>query len=395
MSYSRRLLRIFLNTLIPIAVICLVIWGLPWLLGYFAPFAVGALIALIANPLVRLLEKRIRLHRKFGTVLIIGGALAIVVIIGYAVISWALREGIAFIQSLPGYLEEIGAQLEILVAALENILPENIYEELSISFGTIGSALVDYIAGIASNLGLPTIQVAGNFARSIPSVILTVVITILSAYFFLAEKDTLLSLYHRTMPKKAQEYVIILWGKIKNVLGGYFLAQFKLMVVVASVSFAGLLILRVSHLIPWTIVIAVLDFVPVVGAGTVLIPWALIELITGQIYLGIGLFILYLITVVVRQSLQPKLVGDSMGINPLLTLFFLYLGYRIGSIAGMIVAVPLGILVIELYKMGAFDGLIGALREFIDLINEFRGNSTPARSAEEKINAGKGEEEHE
>ena len=118
--------------------------------------------------------------------------------------------------------------------------------------------------------------------------------------------------------------------------------------------------------------IAFLDFLPFFGTGTALIPWAVYQLVTGNFRMLIGLLILYGVTQLVRQLIQPKLVGDSMGIRPLPTLAFLYIGYRIGSVLGMIFAVPVGMIIINLYKAGAFDYILDDVKILVGGIMNLR-----------------------
>ena len=110
------------------------------------------------------------------------------------------------------------------------------------------------------------------------------------------------------------------------------------------------------------VLIALIDALPVFGTGTVLIPWAVVKLLVGEYPMAVGLILLYVLTQVVRQVIQPKIVGDSMGFPPLMTLFFLYLGFKLHGISGMILAVPIGILVIDLFRYGAFDPMIESVK---------------------------------
>ncbi len=371
MKTVRRLIRIALNILIPLVTIGLILWLLPRLLSFFAPFVVGGIIALIANPMVRFLERKVRLRRKFGTVLIIGGALALVIIGGYAIISRLVRELAGFLSDLPSVLESMGDQLQLAFARLDELIP-SLPGDLETTLNNLGDSLVEAIQDIAGSLGAPTVDAVGSLAMSIPSVVVGIFFAILSSYFFLAEKDKMAALYRRLMPAKVQEYLGLLRRNTGRLVGGYFLAQFKIMVVVAVLLVAGLLILQVPYAVIWAVLIAFLDLLPVFGTGTVLIPWALLEIISGRIYMGIGLLACWLITQAVRQMIQPKVVGDSMGVNPLLTLFLLYLGFRFSGIGGMILAVPVGLIVIEFFKYGAFDGLIAAVKELVELVDDFR-----------------------
>ncbi len=92
----------------------------------------------------------------------------------------------------------------------------------------------------------------------------------------------------------------------------------------------------------------------------------------GEYEVAIGLAIIYLISQLVRQIIQPKIVGDSMGLNPLLTLTFMYIGFKVQGVAGMILAVPIGLVVMKLFEVGAFDDIIYGVKEIAKDINTFR-----------------------
>ena len=161
-------------------------------------------------------------------------------------------------------------------------------------------------------------------------------------------------------------------SNLKYAVGGYFKAQFKIMFVVYILLVIGFAILDVHFSFLLALLIAFLDFLPFFGTGTALIPWAVYQLVTGDYRMLIGLLILYGVTQLVRQLIQPKLVGDSMGVNPLLTLVLLYVGYRIGSVLGMIFAVPVGMIVINLYKAGAFDYILDDVKILADGVMSLR-----------------------
>ena len=101
-------------------------------------------------------------------------------------------------------------------------------------------------------------------------------------------------------------------------------------------------------------------------------PWAALKLLSGETAFAVGLVLLYVLTQVVRQIIQPKIVGDSIGIPPLLTLFFLYVGFKVHGLSGMILAVPVGMVGVKLYQYGAFDNLILQIKLLIQEIDKFR-----------------------
>ena len=152
----------------------------------------------------------------------------------------------------------------------------------------------------------------------------------------------------------------------------YFLAQFRIMFVVAVILAVGFLILGDQYGILLAILIAILDFLPLFGTGTALFPWAVVKLLSGEAAFAAGLILLYALTQVVRQIIQPKIVGDSMGIPPLMTLFFLYVGFKVRGLSGMILAVPVGLVGVKLFEYGAFDSFIEQVKLLIQEINKFR-----------------------
>ena len=121
------------------------------------------------------------------------------------------------------------------------------------------------------------------------------------------------------------------------------------------------------------------------GTGTALIPWALVKLFAGEYAYAFGLAMIYVLSQVIRQVIQPKIVGDSMGLPPLTTLFFLFIGYKVRGLAGMILAVPVGLIFINFYRYGAFDSFLENGRLLIHEIEALRKGEEKGRK-----NAGEG-----
>lgn len=382
MSEWKKIGQILLNILIPLAGIVLVCLIGPKLFRFFLPFVIGGLIAMIANPLVRFLEKRIRIGRKHSSVSLIAGALALVILGGYFLIAAIVRELAGFLQAVPdlmdalkGDFNQIGTNLSQMIAGLPPVIRdplENVLANLS-----------QYAGSLVASIGEPTISAVGSITKSLPSILVSLVVCILSAYFFLADREKVGELFRKILPKPWMKAFQVVRGNVKRIIGGYFAAQFKIMLVVAAVLYVGFKILGVSYAFLLAILIALLDFLPVFGTGTVLIPWAVFEALTGDFRMTIGLAVIYVASQGFHQAVQPKMVGDSMGINPLYTLFLLYLGFRFYGIGGMILAVPIGLIAEDLYRAGLFDGLIFNLKLLAQEIRRLRG--LPPEEEEETV----------
>ena len=371
MEGVKKYLRIILNIIIPLTGLYLVcVWG-PRVLGFFIPFVIGWMIALIANPLVRFLEKRLKIVRKHGSMLIIAGVLALIISLLYFVLGKAYVEIREFIGDLPALYDSAAAEIR---GAVQN--GNRMFEFLPDEFRTAVIQFTEnigtYVGDLVSKAAAPTVEIAGNVAKGIPNVLVNTVITILSSYLFIAEQDKILAWMRRYAPKFVLRYAEYLKKDARGVIGGYFLAQFRIMFVVAGILAVGFLFLKVKYGLLLAVLISMLDFLPVFGTGTALFPWAAVKLFTGEYTYAAGLLILYVVTQVSRQLIQPKIVGDSMGLPPLLTLFLLYLGFKVKGIAGMILAVPIGLIFINFYKYGAFDSLIKNVKLLIRELNAFR-----------------------
>ncbi len=371
MSDGRRLLRILLNIAIPLGAILLTCLLGPRLLRFFMPFVIGWCIAMIANPLVRFLEKKLKLVRRHSSVLVVVLVLALVIGGLYLVFSRLFAEIGSLISDLPRMLEEGVGEIQAASKRLSEtipFLPQGVRDWLERLNENLGSAVGELLRGIA----FPTMTAVGNVAKWIPTLLVYSVVIILSSYFFIVERDTIMDALRRFLPQGVWQYFQYLKQDVLKILGGYFLAQFRIMFVVAVILAVGFLILRVNYGVFLAVLVAFLDFLPVFGTGTVLFPWALVKALLGEWAYAGGLILLYVLTQVVRQAIQPKIVGDSMGTSPLVTLFLLYLGFKIGGLSGMILAVPIGIVVINLYKYGMFDSLVANVRLLVEEINRFR-----------------------
>lgn len=371
MGSVKKYIRIMLNIVIPllwIAVVCLL--G-PKLLGFFMPFVIGWVIAMIANPLVRFLESKVKIVRKHSSVIIVVAVLALIIGLGYFLTSRLIIQAVSLARELPELYRMASseiAEISVRYESVFRVLPQSLQEWWT----TFASDVGQYLNLLVQKIASPTVELAGSVAKGIPGVLVSIVVTILSAYLFLGDRDKILTFWKRYLPKGSGRYYRFLKGDVKMLVSGYFVAQFRIMFVIAAMMVVGLLILGIPYAFVLGILIAVLDFLPLFGTGTVLIPWAIVKLFTADYSVAIGLALLYVLTQVVRQVIQPKIVGDSMGLSPLLTLLFLYLGFKLKGLGGMILAVPVGLLGLKLFEYGFFDTMIENVKILVHDIEEFR-----------------------
>lgn len=338
---------------------------------YFMPFVIGWFLAFIASPLVSWLEKRLKIVKKLGSaitiILVLGACVGVI----YFAVSRIWAEIASLIQNFPEMYEDLEAGLLEIGTKGEQLftrLPQGIQD----GWHAMMQNLDQTMGKLIGEMSEPTMEVAGSVAKRIPSIFVATIVTFVSAYFFIAQREEIIIWAKKISPKPIVSRMTMVMDNLKYAVGGYFKAQFKIMVVVFLMLLVGFSLIGVHFSILLALGIAFLDFLPFFGTGTALIPWAVYKFLVGNYRMAIALLILYAVTQVVRQLIQPKLVGDSMGLNPLLTLVLLYIGYKLGSVLGMIFAVPIGMIVVNLHQAGAFDYILDDVRILMEGIMSLR-----------------------
>lgn len=364
-------LKVFLNLATALLILLFCVFILPKCIWFFMPFIIGWIISSIASPVVRFFEEKLKVRRKAVSAVVIVAVLAVVVLLVYLLMAKLIKEAIGFINELPNIwnsilaeFNEVGANLE----GLYNRMPVDMQNTLD----NIGQEMGNYFSEIMTNIELPSFAAVGSVAKQIPDVFLSIVICLLSAYFFVADKTYMANVVERFVPRAIRYRFDLIRRSFRKAIGGYFKAQFKIECWVYILLVIGLMILDVNYAFLVALGIAFLDFLPVFGTGTVMLPWAVIEFLSKDYKMMFGLLVIWLVGQLVRQVIQPKIVGDSIGVDAIPTLFLLYIGYQLAGMLGMILAVPIGIILMNLYEEGAFDTTRQSLQILVAGFNRFR-----------------------
>lgn len=350
-------------------------------IGFLMPFAVGWIISAIATPLVNWLEKRLKIVKKLGTAMIVILVIGLIVLAGYFAVSRIATEVTDLIRNFPDIYAQLEEGLREIGATLSGAfhrLPQGIQDGWTAMIANLDT----YMGELVSKISEPTVTAAGNFAKRLPSYLISFIVAILAAYFFTIQREEVIAWFKKIAPPSVEKRMTLVMDNLKYAVGGYFKAQFKIMGIVFLILFAGFLVLNIHYAVLVAFLISFLDFLPFFGTGTALIPWAIYSFFIGEYKIMAGLVIIYAVSQVVRQLLQPKLVGDSMGMNPLVTLLLLYVGYRIKGVLGMILAVPLGLVLINMCQAGAFDYILDDVKILVEGILGLR-EEVPEEKKEE------------
>ncbi len=368
-NFHKKYSRYFLMLLL-IAAVVVVFQILPVFIMLFLPFIIGWAVSLLASPLTKFLNRKLHLPHKVGGVVTVLLLLGLLVLVSSLIISW--------VTEITGYVsnnwEEITkVATEYVQAAYDGVL--KIMEKLPFELNDFienenFEALFSFIdksgnidLGFLEDLSSVMRPLAGNVAtgtigivKSLPEVIIFITILILATYFMTSNKSKFSEWYKNTVPERVKKNMHALRKECFGALWGTVKAQLFLTLITMIELFVGFIILGIDNAAVLALIISIVDMLPILGVGTVIIPWAIINFLAGGSgYITVGLISLYLICFAVRNLIQPKIVGESMGIGSLATLIAIWVGYKLFGFLGMLLMPALATILYKIYDIGLFD----------------------------------------
>ena len=323
-----------------------------YLFGLVGPFVVGFLVAALLQKSIHFLFRKLRLPRKLVAVVCAVLFYAVIGIVlfwlGVGAFAW-LRD---VVERLPSFyaleIEPLIMQsfhsIEGLMARFDVSLVQ-LLEDFHVS-------LSQSIGRIVSNVSSVAITAITSTVSWVPRLFFGIVLSIISTVFFALDYEMITEFLSSLVPPKRRDLVVELRTLVAEIGAKYIKAYALLMLITFTEMVIGLSILRIEGAATIAAFTAVVDILPVLGTGLVVIPWALFHLIKGNLFLGLGLFLLYAVITVVRQVLEPKVVGQQVGLHPIVILLCMYAGVKIFGAVGLFV-LPFTILVIKwLYDHG-------------------------------------------
>ncbi len=312
---------------------------------FITPFIIAFTIAFILQPIIRFLKRTTNMSRVFISVML----LILVIIIVFTLLVYIIvniySNTTEFVSQLPQfYTETISPVLTTFSNNLETFL-SNVSPEVSQLVGGASEALGSAVSSLLSEISGGVLSFATTTATGVPMFIVQFVLAIVATFFCIIDYDTIVGFVFNRLPLEKRKTVLLIKNRSLQVLGEYLRAYAILLSITCVELFIGFLLLGVENALPLAGLIAIVDILPILGVGTVLIPWGIIMILAGNIPFGIGILILYAIITIVRQSLEPKVIGKRIGLHPFVTLFCIFLGGNLFGILG-IFGLPIAVTVI-------------------------------------------------
>lgn len=302
-----------------------------WAFAWTVPFLIGLVLALALNPLIEFLVRKTRMKRGF--------VCAVLLLVIWAAAGFLLfKLGQAVYVQAKNLLEFISSiDLKTLSETVSGFFGNAVRaEDVENMFSSFFEQGITGAVGAASSL----LGTAVDVLVKVPELLLFFVAAVMSSYFFAADLPKIKKTLSRLVPKNRRfDYIEtkeFFSGKLLHLLLAYML----IMAITFGELLLGLLLLRVDYAVLIALIVAVLDILPIIGTGTILIPWGIIEIIKANYALGAGILALCAVISVVREVIEPRIVGSRLGLSPLLSLVLMYAGLKLFGVLGMFV-VPL------------------------------------------------------
>jgi sporulation integral membrane protein YtvI len=325
--------RFIVNVLYFALTAALLYVSVKYVLGWLLPFIIGFVVSLLLRPAIRFLSKKLRLPYKAVAVVLSLLFYAVVIVLLTllgAKIVLVLKDGFARLPDI--YDHQIQPLLSDLFMRLQDLtarLDPNMVQLIENMTSSITDSAGSLVTGISKTVSSTII--------SLPGVLLATLLSVISTVFFAMDFSFITGYAVGLLPEKIQGYVLQL-KRIGKDIGKKYVKSYALLLMITFAELAlGLTIIGVRNAIAVAALIAFIDLLPVLGTGAVVIPWIIIKLAQGNIPFAIGLAVLYGVIVVVRNVLEPRIVGRQIGVHPLAMLIGMYVGLRLFGFIGIFV----------------------------------------------------------
>ena len=316
--------------------------------GIFLPFIIAYFISLAISPVVHFLGERAKLPRRLTSAVLVLLILLLIGMLLYFGVSRLYEEIAGLVSRLENRDDALISPLTELFASVRNFFSQfrffETIEELS-GIEDVGKrvsgALFDSLYSLLSKIPESLASLVGKT----PRLLIGFFVTVMASYYFVCDRERIKEGARSLLPSRIYEGARKLVSGARIALQKYARGYLLLLIITFIQSFIGLAILGVRYSFLLALVISVVDVLPVLGAGTVLLPWAAVLLFMRSYRVALGLVILYGIMTIIRQILEPKIIGESLGLPPVVSLFSMYAGLRLFGVTGMILGPAVSLMV--------------------------------------------------
>lgn len=324
--------------------------GIRYLFPTIFPFLLGAILAMSAEPAAKLLCERLHCPRWAATGLAVSGVFILFLTLLTILLTLLMRQLGHLSSLLPQLTDTVHQGMLLLknwLLSLAQQAPEGIQEVLTQFVKNLFSGSSTLLEDALTQFPQLITKVLGSLSDGL----FTILTGIISGYMISVRLPVLKKWLHTNFPAPLREHCAASFKELRKGLGGWLSAQIKLTGVAFLLLNIGFFMLKIPNSILWAFIVTLVDIFPILGVGTILIPWSIVAMIQGNFPLSIGLLGIYATVWLTRSVLEPKLIGKGLGLDPLLTLIAIYAGFRLMGIAGMLLAPVFAMAIAQILKV--------------------------------------------
>ena len=357
--------------------------GLP-LLNLLMPFVAALILAWMLNPAIRFLQKKLGWKRNVLSLVLVLVCIFVLGALAAGLVYSLVSQVISFLQNWQPLWADTMYALDSITGALEEFLkplPGETYAQLS----ALLERAVGWLGDVVPQLLTRAAGSVGNVAMSLPAWTIGFVIFLMASYFISADYPHLRFKLTRSIPKEFRGFFADVKRVAVDAFGGYVKAELILSGVIFVILLVGFLVMGEPYALLLAFILGVMDFIPIIGSGTMMVPWAVVDVLTGDYRHALGLMAVWGLVALFRRVAEPKILGDQTGLSPLLSLVSVYVGMKLRGVAGMILGPILCLVALNLIRSGVLDRSLADLRLAAgDLAAILRGETPQAAKSEEK-----------
>ena len=328
---------------------------------FYIPFLIAFIIAVMVEPLIKLIVKKTHITRKKVAVFVITIIFAIII----GIICWGafilITESANLLQKLNVYIdfgtEKVNEYIDK-IRTREIKVPEQVISIMENSSDKIINTITNFIYNVLTKVT--------HIIALVPEFAIYTFITILATYFICTDRMYIIDQMEHHLPSLWAKKIGIHLRNIIKSLGDYLKAEVILIIISFFIVLIGLYILKftgnnIQYPLLAALGIGIVDALPILGSGMVMIPWAIIVGIKGNLSLGIYIMIVYIVATVVRQLIEPKIVSHNIGIHPIFTLIAMYTGFKLSGVLGLFIGPIIFIILKNIFSVSLENGLIRSI----------------------------------
>ncbi|HSI67806.1 MAG TPA: sporulation integral membrane protein YtvI [Planococcus sp. (in: firmicutes)] len=336
-------------TIILMAAITLLI--IVYILPVAVPLIIALITAILLEPLVKFMQTRFKWQRKSAVITVFIAFLLVISGILYWTVTKLIGQIIQFSKAMPEYinsLSDMWTNVENFFLRTTRDMPLEVVSSLETEFAVVLGDMRNWTLSI---LNYDTVT---NLLTGIPAFLVSFIVFVIALFLFMLDLENLKVLLFKRLKESTAEKVRFMAARLSKVVFGFLKAQFLVSLIIFAVSLVSLYIIVPEYALVMSLVIWIVDFIPILGSIIVLTPWFIYQFISGDIVLGTQLAILALILLVIRRTVEPKLMGSQIGLSPLATLIAMFIGLKLFGFIGFFV----GPLMVILYTSARESGMI-------------------------------------